>query len=802
MKRIVAADLFCGAGGTSTGLLTAAERFGYRLDLLAVNHWDIAIGTHAANHPDVRHLCESLDGVDPRKVIPGRLDILVASPECFPAGTLILTTDGLRPIEEIQVGDRVLTHRGRWCPVMHTMRRQGDTVRVRGQGHYGLETTADHPFFARRRFQKWENAKRRYRWEHLAPEWMKASNLADSLWATPINFPTLPVPEVPGRGAVLDQDFWWLVGRWLADGSLRIRETNSEITIACGKHRADELEKRLVRQAPTGPRVSRGEFRWRRRDVRTAVLFETAHQGLAAWIEEHFGRLAHGKTIPAWVLSLPSDDRRALLEGYLSGDGSEDHRRTDASTVSKKLAIGVRLLAESLGYRVCMSYAQPRGGAEIEGRPINERPQYRLFWSKTPKKRKIGIRDGSHSWLPVSKIEPTQKGVEVFNLSVADDESYVADGIVVHNCTHHSRARGGRPLSDQLRASAWHVVRWAEALRPRWILVENVQEFRSWGPLGHDGRPLKSRAGETFASFLQALRSLNYTVEHRVLNAAHYGDPTSRERLFVLARRGRGRIHWPEATHGPEAGDLFTQRRPWRTAREIIDWSIPGASIFDRKRPLAPATLRRIEAGLKKFGGTAAEPFLVILRNNMTARSLDLPAPTVSAGGGHFGLVQPFIVPQFSTLGPRSIDKPLNTITTQSRGIGLVEPFLVPFFGERDGQKPRTHSIDRPLPAVTGQGAGALIEPFLVPYYGTGGPRPVSQPLGTLTTKARFGLCETDYPDIRFRMLQPHELAAAMGFPPGYQFTGTKSDQVRQIGNAVPVGLATALAGAMLREAA
>lgn len=153
-------------------------------------------------------------------------------------------------------------------------------------------------------------------------------------------------------------------------------------------------------------------------------------------------------------------------------------------------------------------------------------------------------------------------------------------------CTHHSIARGGKPISDQSRATAWCVVRWAEALRPQVILVENVREFAGWGPIGSNGRPLKKRAGDVFRAWCGALESLGYRVEWRVLCAADYGDPTTRRRLFVYAVRGRRKVVWPEPTHCPDGEtDLLGRRLPWVTAREIIDWSLPGKSIYARKRP-------------------------------------------------------------------------------------------------------------------------------------------------------------------------------------------------------------------------
>lgn len=497
-------------------------------------------------------------------------------------------------------------------------------------------------------------------------------------------------------------------------------------------------------------------------------------------------------------------------------------------------------------------------------------------------------------------------------------------------CTSHSYSRGGRPISEQSRATAWHPLRWADQLRVGALLIENVPQFRDWGPTDRRGRPIPSRKGETYRQYLRMLEAMGYTVDARVLNAADYGAATTRRRLFILAQKGRRAIRWPEPTHAP-AGMLLPGRQPWRPAKEIIDWSLVGQSIFARKRPLSASTTERILLGLRKFGGPALEPWLVVLRQHMGARSLADPVPTVAAGGQHLGVAEPFLVSvNHGVKGPkgdgahriRSVDDPLRTVTAQGRGEALVQPFLVgsggawdnrpqsiedplraivtreskalvepflvvnrthnqprsvdeplpvlntghhmalvepfllpqrtfenmtvdsvqdpmrtittkmvpalvepvltdgehaepvgqpfivPFNGERAGQIPRTHSIEEPLPTVMSGGAGAraLVESFLLKYSRTGGARATSEPLDTLTTKPRYGLVTSQgieigtglYLDIRFRMLKPHELAAAMGFPAGYQFTGKIDAQVKQIGNAVEVNQAEALCFAML----
>jgi DNA (cytosine-5)-methyltransferase 1 len=404
-------------------------------------------------------------------------------------------------------------------------------------------------------------------------------------------------------------------------------------------------------------------------------------------------------------------------------------------------------------------------------------------------------------------------------------------------CTYHSVAAGGRPKNDQSRATAWHVCRWAADLTVENLLIENVCEFQNWGPLGSNGQPLKSRKGETFRAFIQALRSMGFTVEWREVVAADYGDATSRRRLIILGRRGKP-IVWPEPTYG--SPDLFrTGLKPYRSAREIIDWQLKGKSIFRRKRPLSPNTIRRIAAGLRKFGGANAEPFLVMLYGTNDARSVDRPMPTVTSGG-HIALAEPFVLnlSHGESDSLRSVDEPVPTITTARGGeLAMVEPFMthLTHHGTR-----RQHSIDDPCPTITGahrgelaliepkafilgqqscasprstdeplptictDGAIALCEPFLVKYYGTGGANSINTPLDTITTKDRFLLVEPKSGravaelDILFRMLKPHELAAAMSFPSDYKFTGNVGDQVKQIGNAVPVQLARAHAMALL----
>lgn len=409
--------------------------------------------------------------------------------------------------------------------------------------------------------------------------------------------------------------------------------------------------------------------------------------------------------------------------------------------------------------------------------------------------------------------------------------------IAAPECTHHSSARGGKPINDQSRASAWHILRWLELLRVDDVLIENVPEFQTWGPLGLNNRPLKSKRGETFRAFIGALESYGYRVEWKVLNAADFGAATTRRRLFIRARRRRGLIAWPEPTHSKTgSATLFGGRRKWRAAREVIDWSLPSQSIFARKKPLKPATMRRIIEGLRRFGGPALQPFIVQLTHGGRTRDVDSPLPTVTtANRGEIGLAEPFIVPYYGENGeqrPRthSLGEPLPTQPTNPK-FALVEPFvlqqqsggiarpvsapvptvaakgavsLVEAFIVTPGGADLTNgrAVSDPLPTITTSDRFAVVEPYLTEYYANGGAQSIDEPVPTVTTRDRFALVQPVVDgralDIRFRMLAPHELSAAMGFPTGYVFAGNKGDAVRQIGNAVVCDMARALCGAIL----
>jgi DNA (cytosine-5)-methyltransferase 1 len=267
-------------------------------------------------------------------------------------------------------------------------------------------------------------------------------------------------------------------------------------------------------------------------------------------------------------------------------------------------------------------------------------------------------------------------------------------------CTHFSRAKGAaNARCEEIRGLAWVVIRWAETVRPRVIILENVEEFATWGPLDANGLPDKGRAGETFRAWLAKLTDLGYALEFKSLVAADYGTPTTRKRLFLIARHDGAALVWPEATHG--------KHRPhaWRPAAEIIDWSLPCPSIFDRKKPLAEATQRRIAVGIRRYVLEAAQPFIVPVTHPRDARV-------------------------------HGVGEPLRTITAANRGeLALVSPSLIQTsWGERAGQMPRALDIGKPLGTVVAGGVKhALVAAFIAKHYGGVVGHNVDRPIGTVT---------------------------------------------------------------------
>ena len=315
------------------------------------------------------------------------------------------------------------------------------------------------------------------------------------------------------------------------------------------------------------------------------------------------------------------------------------------------------------------------------------------------------------------------------------------------DCTHFSRARGGKPVSKKIRSLADVVVKWAKSPAKPWVIcIENVAEFLTWGPVDDDGKVIKARRGEYFRRWVKALEAAGYVVEWRVLVACDFGDPTSRKRLFIVARCDGHPIVWPEPTHGPE------QALPYRTAAECIDFDRPCPSIFERKRPLAKATQRRVVEGMLRYTLTAADPFVVPVKSwgggGNGPRSIHEPTRTVTTSkGGEYAVVGPSLVNLTHGGRLEDIGAPLKTVTAAHRGEkALVAPGLVQTgYGERKGQAPRVLDLHQPLGTVVAAGAKhAVANVFVAKHYGgpngKGTPgQDVREPLSTITSSGQMG---------------------------------------------------------------
>lgn len=479
------------------------------------------------------------------------------------------------------------------------------------------------------------------------------------------------------------------------------------------------------------------------------------------------------------------------------------------------------------------------------------------------------------------------------------------------DCKHFSKAKGGTPVSKKIRGLAWVAVRWAATVRPRVIILENVEEFMTWGPI-KDGQPIKEKAGQTFRSFVNELKKLGYAVDWRVMRACDYGAPTSRKRFFLIARCDGQPIIFPEPTHGDKK-----PLKPYKTAAECIDWRIPCKTIFGRNKPLSVNTLKRIARGLDKFVIRSPRPFIMQMNYENAPQSVDDPLSTITAVNKHFAVdpvLTPYVMSNNTGNAPHGANEPLPTITTGNRNF-VVSPYLSKYYGGEkqagadvgkplptitaidhnalaavsltsrygNGEDGRGREIDKPLPTVTAGDHNQLLGATLVKYYtGEDNVQDVAQPLHTVTTEPRFALLASHIAtfrrgmdgqsvgeplstitakaghhaevrtyltklgsgdallgkwnevrellnayagykiaadeiliieidgvqyfisDVAMRMLEPHELAAAQGFPPDYVLkvsdSYSKSAQIARIGNSVCPVMATVLVRANLPE--
>lgn len=425
------------------------------------------------------------------------------------------------------------------------------------------------------------------------------------------------------------------------------------------------------------------------------------------------------------------------------------------------------------------------------------------------------------------------------------------------DCKHFSKAKGDKPVSKKIRSLAWVVVKWAKAVKPRVICLENVEEFQTWGPLGQDDRPCPERKGETFKQWVGQFETLGYKVEWRELRACDYGAPTIRKRLFLVARRDGLPIVWPEPTHAkPDVKGKGLKQ--WRTAADCIDWSIPCPSIFERKKPLADATCRRIAKGLMRYVIEADKPFIVstaeantkvvptLIQTGYGERpgqsprvpGLEKPLGTVVNGQKH-ALVSVFLAKHYTGAVGSDLADPIGTVTSVDHHSLVTASLIHMGHGEgKSGGKRFSHGvrdIEQPLNTITASGCPAgLVTSLMVKMRGQNVGSPIDSPLHTISAQGQHHALvqafmrrflqgaqsssgaheDNDFivkingefwqiVDIGLRMLKPSELFKAQGFPDSYNYQRgadgskmTNRTQVKLCGNSVSPPVAAAIISA------
>lgn len=444
------------------------------------------------------------------KPFSGQVDIITAGFPCFTAGMHVLTKDGYRCISSLSVGDEVLTHRGRWRPITAVMHKRDVPIRtIRAQGTTDIVTTDEHPFYARRLGRHWNNDRRAYDRVWAEPRWQSAAGVETTDFFGQI---LPPIVDQPGSSA-----FWWLVGRYLADGwriarpgrtrkdGTPMANTGGRVIICCGHHESDMLAEKIAQAG----------FSACRDTCRTGAKFHIINRAFFRFLEP-FGKYAHGKHLSGTAFGLNKILSKAMLDGYISGDGwVAPNGDRHVTTVSERLALGVCLLAQR-AYGVVGSIRRFAGKrvCVIEGRTVKERPQYRVI---IPARNRSAFIDGDFGWKRVRKNDPCGSG-NVYNIAVHEDESYCVNGAIVHNCQPFSAAGKRRGAQDPRHL--WpHIARHVATIRPAVLFCENVPGLLTLG----------------FEQVCQDLSAMGYAVEAGIFSAAEIGAPHLRKRLFFIA---------------------------------------------------------------------------------------------------------------------------------------------------------------------------------------------------------------------------------------------------------------------------
>jgi len=627
-----------------------------------------------------------------------KFDILIGGTPCFGAGTLILTKRGLIPIEDVVVGDVALTHKNNYKKVSAIGNKTANVGVLKGQGNSGTIVTDNHPYWVRSMKRVYKDHVRVR--EFKEPQWKNAVDVVGDYWAMPSSYPKQQMPKIAIKGKeqnnwILNDSFFWLLGAYLGNGWTRQSDRRGYVLLCDGKHKKPVIEDKIKESGMSYNKLTE----------KTTVRYQIASKALARWITKQFNKGASLKTLPTWVYSLSKSNRTALFDGYVWTDGHRVANTIKTTTVSKKLSLSMRLLATSLGFSVSTVTHKPkRKQCVIEGRSVNEKDCY--INSYTTNSRSA-FSDGDKHWLKIKSYTPLDRETTVYNLEVADDNSYVADGMVVHNCQSFSVAGMQKGLQDARGDLAIEYCRILKDAQPKYFIWENVPGCQS------------TNGGRDFREIVTAFTSFGYGVCWRILDSQYFGVPQRRRRVYVvgsLRNLSSGKILFEQESRTGNIKTVGKTRE--KTTRKAIE---------------SPTAHSRVED---------SSPIVVNARQDPIYAE-DLSLPLGAADRGHAVMCKEGESTYVGNAEGGALDKPFLTCSNLCKGVNNQTPHVI----EKNIAIYENHPNDSRVKEVD-------IVPTITQRWGTGG--------GNVPFVQR-----TDDGE-RVRRLTPLECERLQGLPEGY----------------------------------
>jgi DNA-cytosine methyltransferase len=554
-KKLNVIDLFAGAGGLSTGF----ESSNHFKVIYANEYIKRFCETYEKNHKDTVVECKDIREVkldDVNKLIKKQsVDVIIGGPPCFVAGTKVLTDTGYKNIENVQGYELLLTHTGKFQKILNLQRKlyKNNLYKIRAKYHpYPITCTDNHPFYVRERKKAWNNTIRRYEYYFEKPKWIKSKNLTmEHFLGFPINnqeiIPNFQITKKINQSTstnislILDKpEQWFLLGYFVGDGWIVDREKKNgrprnEIFFVINDKQFDEIYQILSEVLNLRICKRQNESKCKKVSCSNQMWWDILSQ---------FGKYAHGKLIPEWVQDAPKHLIQEFINGYMKADG---YLRKNGSyritTVSSNLAFGLQRLYLKLGYIFSINYTKRPPTCEIEGRTVNQRDTYQIEgYLKTIKKQKSFIdTENNYAWFAPFTItnEPLEKEITVYNFEVENDNSYIVENIVCHNCQGFSMA-GRRDKKDPRNSLFMDFLRFVKFFKPKYFVIENVAGILT----------MKNAKNELVKDIiLEEIEKIGYKVKYKKLLASDYGVPQNRRRVFFIGTQRDHEIIFPEPTH-------------------------------------------------------------------------------------------------------------------------------------------------------------------------------------------------------------------------------------------------------------